>query len=271
MSGMDETTTAVMDGAPTLLEGVDIHKSFGKGAGRHEVLHGCTIRVHEGECVAVIGGSGSGKSTLTRILLGLETPDSGVVRFDGEPIATPEGMRRLRHASGIVYQNPFASLDPRWTAYESVSEPLRLRRKGRRLRDEDELVARVGDALRLMALDPSDFLGRYPIDMSGGQAQRVAIARAIVTGPRLLLADEAMSAIDVAARLQILDAFAAVRANDPRMGMLLVSHDLGVVQSIADTIVVLHDGVVVEEGSAAAVLADPQAPYTRALVAAATL
>ncbi|PAU70004.1 peptide ABC transporter ATPase [Bifidobacterium italicum] len=266
MSGTD----AVAD-APTLLEGVDIHKSFGRGRRRHEVLHGCSIRVHEGECVAVIGGSGSGKSTLTRILLGLETPDSGVVRFDGEPIGSPEGLRRLRHTSGVVYQNPFASLDPRWTAYRSVGEPLRLRRARHQRMDTDELAARVSDALRLMALDPSDFLDRYPIDMSGGQAQRVAIARAIVTGPRLLLADEAMSAIDVAARLQILDAFAAVRARDPRMGMLLVSHDLGVVQSIADTIVVLHDGVVVEQGSAAAVLDDPQAPYTRGLVAAATL
>lgn len=271
MSGTDATAVADVGGATTLLDGVDIHKGFGRGRRRHEVLHGCSIRVHEGECVAVIGGSGSGKSTLTRILLGLETPDSGVVRFGGEPIASPEGLRRLRHASGVVYQDPFASLDPRWTAYESVSEPLRLRRTRHQLTDGEKLVARVCDALRLMALDPHEFLDRYPIDMSGGQAQRVAIARAIVTGPRLLLADEAMSAIDVAARLQILDAFASVRAHDPRMGMLLVSHDLGVVQSIADTIVVLHDGVVVERGSAAAVLDDPQAPYTRELVAAATL
>lgn len=271
MSGTDATAVADVDGAAALLDGVDIHKSFGRGRRRHEVLHGCSIRVREGECVAVIGGSGSGKSTLTRILLGLETPDSGVVRFDGEPITSPEGLRRLRHASGVVYQDPFASLDPRWTAYESVSEPLRLRRTRHQRLDEEELVARVCDALRLMALDPHEFLDRYPIDMSGGQAQRVAIARAIVTGPRLLLADEAMSAIDVAARLQILDAFAAVRAHDPRMGMLLVSHDLGVVQSIADTIVVLHDGVVIERGSADAVLGDPQAPYTRELVAAATL
>ncbi|KFI58474.1 ABC transporter ATP-binding protein [Bifidobacterium choerinum] len=271
------TATSVAD-APTLLEGIGIHKSFGKGRRRHEVLHGCSIRVHEGECVAVIGGSGSGKSTLTRILLGLEAPDVGDVRFDGEPIASADGRHRLRRASGIVYQDPFSSLDPRWTAFQSVSEPLRLRAHDRGdggkhdvKHSDDGFVARVCEALRLVALDPQEFLDRYPIDMSGGQAQRVAIARAIVTGPRLLLADEAMSAIDVAARLQILDAFAAVRARDPRMGMLLVSHDLGVVQSIADTIVVLHDGVVVEQGCVAAVLGDPQVPYTRELVAAATL
>ena len=263
----------------TLLEGVDVRKSFGTGARRHEVLHGCTVRVHEGECVAVIGGSGSGKSTLTRILLGLETCDGGDVRFRGASIGAHGGrrgdaeraaMRALRHVSGIVYQNPFASLDPRWTAFDSVSEPLQLR-GAHGGRGDTALEDRVAGALRLVALEPRDFLYRYPMDMSGGQAQRVAIARAIVTEPQILLADEAMSAIDVAARLQILDAFAAVRARNPKMGMVLVSHDLGVVQTIADTIVVLHDGVIVEQGSAADVLGHPQASYTRDLIAAATL
>ena len=160
------TATSVAD-APTLLEGIGIHKSFGKGRRRHEVLHGCSIRVHEGECVAVIGGSGSGKSTLTRILLGLEAPDVGDVRFDGEPIASADGRHRLRRASGIVYQDPFSSLDPRWTAFQSVSEPLRLRAHDRGdggkhdvKHSDDGFVARVCEALRLVALDPQEFLDR---------------------------------------------------------------------------------------------------------------
>lgn len=263
----------------TLLEGVDVRKSFGTGARRHEVLHGCTVRVHEGECVAVIGGSGSGKSTLTRILLGLETCDGGDVRFRGASIGAHGGrrgdagraaMRALRRASGIVYQNPFASLDPRWTAFDSVSEPLRLR-GAHGGRGDTALEDRVADALRLVALEPRDFLYRYPMDMSGGQAQRVAIARAIVTEPQILLADEAMSAIDVAARVQILDAFAAIRARNPRMAMLFVSHDLGVVQHIADRVLVLHEGRVVERGTVRQILETPQEDYTKALIEAATL
>ena len=114
-------------------------------------------------------------------------------------------------------------------------------------------------------------MGRYPMDMSGGQAQRVAIARAVVKDPQVMLADEAMSAIDVAARMQILDAFAAIRERDPNMAMVLVSHDLGVVQNIADRIVVMHEGRVVESGPTAQILEQPQQEYTRLLIAAASL
>lgn len=272
---MNESTNA----RTTLLEGVDVRKSFGTGARRHEVLHGCTVRVHEGECVAVIGGSGSGKSTLTRILLGLETCDGGDVRFRGASIGAHGGrrgdagraaMRALRRASGIVYQNPFASLDPRWTAFDSVSEPLRLR-GAHGGRGDTALEDRVADALRLVALEPRDFLYRYPMDMSGGQAQRVAIARAIVKNPRILLADEPMSAIDVAARVQILDALAASRERNPQMAIVIVSHDLGVVQNIADRIVVIHHGRIVEQGTTAQVLNTPQEHYTKELIAVASM
>ena len=269
----DAATGALTQAEQTdmLLQGERVCKVFGPARARHQVLFDVDISVPAGQCVAIIGASGSGKSTLTRILLGLETPDGGDVRYRGASIEGRAGapqLRVLRDESGIVYQNPFESLDPRWTAFRSVAEPLRLRD---RHIDDETCERRVREALTLVSLEPDEIMWRYPMDLSGGQAQRVAIARAIVTGPSVLLADEAMSAIDVAARLQILDAFAAVRARDPRMGMLLVSHDLGVVQSIADTIVVLHDGVVVEQGCVAAVLGDPQVPYTRELVAAATL
>ncbi|MEE1295316.1 MAG: dipeptide/oligopeptide/nickel ABC transporter ATP-binding protein [Bifidobacterium sp.] len=266
---MSETTGHGTAASPSsvLLEGIDLKKSFGRGRARTEVLHGVSVRLRAGECLAVIGGSGSGKSTLTRILLSLETPDSGDVRYRGASIegrAGRDALTLLRRESGVVYQDPYASLDPRWTVRRSVGEPLALRGVA-----PDERDARVREALESVSLEPALFLDRYPMDLSGGQAQRVAIARAIITDPAVLLADEAMSAIDVAARLQILDALKAIRARG--VAMLMVSHDLGVVQHLADRILVIHDGHVVEEGSTAAILEAPQAEYTRELVAAATL
>ena len=121
-----------------------------------------------------------------------------------------------------------------------------------------------------VGLEPSTFLNRYPVDLSGGQAQRVAIARAIVNNPKVLLADEPMSAIDVAARVQILEAFAAIRRRTPDMALIVVSHDLGVVQHLADRIVVLHDGRVEEEGPTARILREPRSAYTRTLIEAAS-
>ena len=254
-----------------LLQGERVCKVFGPARARHQVLFDVDISVPAGQCVAIIGASGSGKSTLTRILLGLETPDGGDVRYRGASIEGRAGapqLRVLRDESGIVYQNPFESLDPRWTAFRSVAEPLRLR--DRRI-DDETCERRVREALTLVSLDPDEIMWRYPMDLSGGQAQRVAIARAIVTGPSVLLADEAMSAIDVAARVQILDAFAAIRARNPRMAMLFVSHDLGVVQHIADRVLVLHEGRVVERGTVRQILETPQEDYTKALIEAATL
>lgn len=254
-----------------VLAGTGLRKSYGRGRKRAEVLHGVDIGVHAGECLAIIGESGSGKTTASRILFGLDDADGGDVAFEGRSLAGKEGraaLGRLRDASGIVTQNPFDSLDPRWTAGQSVAEPLRLRERSL---ESGQVAARVAQALELMALPPADFFGRYPCDMSGGQAQRVAIARAIVTSPALLLADEPMSAVDVAARIQILEAFEAIREARPETAIVMVSHDLGVVQHIADTIIVMQDGCVVERGTAAQVLADPREPYTKTLVRAATL
>lgn len=350
-----------------LLRGRAIAKSFGRGVRREQVLFGVDIDVRAGQCLAVIGGSGSGKSTLTRILLGLETADSGIVEYRGLPVnvrggamgdsgmasgegaevggssgsgGKPEavqplaltgmrrlpGYQRLRRESGLVFQDPFGSLDPRWTVGRSVAEPLILGERARwdapRLvadgRDLESAVARSGrapsngapsadrrsyesatipervaEALRTVALDPVKFAGRYPCDLSGGQAQRVAIARAIVNHPRLILADEPMSAIDVAARVQILEALQSivhggagdhaaggggeVRGADMvsheiiRPALIIVSHDLGVVRHLADRIIVLHDGRVVEQGATDEVLGNPRHEYTRQLIAAASL
>ena len=260
----------------------------GSATARQQVLFDVSASVDAGECLAVIGGSGSGKSTLTRIMLGLETADSGTVTYDGSPVSagrggrlagSSEGFRALRHESGLVFQNPFASLDPRWTVARSVAEPLVL---AGRSRGSDRpgtgaalpgaaLSEAVTRALITAGLDPDEVRDRRPSELSGGQAQRVAIARAIVASPRVILADEPMSAIDVTARVQILDALNAIRAKHPDMALIIVSHDLGVVQHLADRILVLHNGHEVESGPAEAVLGHPQADYTRELVAAASL
>ena len=254
-----------------LLSAHSITKSFGPRTARHQVLFDVSADVHAGECLAVIGGSGSGKSTLTRIMLGLESADSGSVEYERQSIVggrKSPGFAALRHESGLVFQDPFSSLDPRWRVAKSVAEPLSLQRRDLNNTDIDE---RVTAALTMAGLEPADFLNRYPIDLSGGQAQRVVIARAIINEPKVILADEPMSAIDVAARIQILDTFAAIRAARPSTAIIMVSHDLGVVQHIADRILVLHDGRLEETGPTAEVLGNPQSDYTRQLIEAASL
>ncbi len=246
-----------------LLSAHSITKSFGPRTARHQVLFDVSADVHAGECLAVIGGSGSGKSTLTRIMLGLEYESQSIVGGRKSP-----GFAALRRESGLVFQDPFSSLDPRWRVAKSVAEPLSLQRRDLNNTDIDE---RVAAALTMAGLEPADFLNRYPIDLSGGQAQRVVIARAIINEPKVILADEPMSAIDVAARIQILDTFAAIRAARPSTAIIMVSHDLGVVQHIADRILVLHDGRLEETGSTAEVLGNPQSDYTRQLIEAASL
>jgi peptide/nickel transport system ATP-binding protein len=246
-----------------------INKRFGRDAAGRQALSDVSLQIRRGESVAIIGGSGSGKSTLIRILLGLDSADSGAVEYRGQPVRGKRspGWRLLRRESGLVLQNPFTSLDPRWTVARSIAEPLR----SAGVRGRTDVTAAVESALQQVGLKPSHFIPRYPIDLSGGQAQRVAIARAIVAGPSLLVADEPMSAIDVAARLQILESFKALRRAHPSMALIMVSHDLGVVRRIAERIIVLHEGVVVESGSTTAILERPQHDYTKRLIDAASL
>ena len=250
-----------------LLEGRGIDKFFGKGRQRRQVLFGVDITVYAGECLAVIGGSGSGKTTLTRVLLGLEDADAGDIRYRGE-VLRKQTVKSLRSQSGLVFQNPFDSLDPRWRIGRSIGEPLRMHHPDW---PRERVAERVAEVLEMVSLDPETYLNRFPVDLSGGQAQRAAIARAIVDGPKVLLADEPMSAIDVAARVRILESFEAIRNAEPDMAIIMVSHDLGVVQHIADRILVLHDGRVAETGATAEVLGHPQDEYTKRLVQAASL
>lgn len=250
-----------------VLEGRGLTKFYGVKRQRAQVLFGIDVRVHEGECLAVIGGSGSGKTTLTRVLLGLEPMDGGGVFYEGRK-AVGDVAQELRRRSGLVFQDPFGSLDPRWRIGESVEEPLRLHHRDW---TDGKIVERADESLHMAGLDPSVFRNRFPMELSGGQAQRAAIARAIADRPKVLLADEPMSAIDVDARVLILESFESVRKANPQMALIMVSHDLGVVRHIADTIMVMRDGHVEETGMARDVLVNPSGDYAKRLVAAASL
>ncbi len=260
----------------SLLTAKNIHVTLGRALARAEVLKGVDLDLFKGESLAIIGGSGSGKTTLIRAMLGLQKISDGIVTYDSQIVNSSTNRKKisdysaLRKETSLVFQHPFAALDPRWTVLKSVSEPLNIWRKSLQL-DDATIRNRVEEMLQLVGLNPKDFLERYPHELSGGQAQCVAIARALINNPRVLVADEPMSAIDVAERTRILDAFAAIRKERPTMSCIFVSHDLGMIQHLATRVIVLNEGKVVECGSVNDVLNNPQNDYTRALVNAAIM
>ncbi len=226
-------------------------------------VDGVSLSLAPGETLAIVGESGSGKSTLSRMVMAFEAPDAGRVAFEGRDLAGLSGpeFRALRPRFQMVFQDPYGSLDPRRTVGWSIAEPLRAAGRG------EGAAAKVAEALAEVGLRPSD-AARYPHEFSGGQRQRVAIARAIVTRPALLVADEAVSALDVSVQAQILNLLMDLQE---RLGLaiLFVSHDLAVVGSISDRILVLRRGRVVEEGPSEEVLSRPREAYTKALLQAA--
>lgn len=259
-----------------LLTAKNIHVTLGRASARAEVLKGVNLELFKGESLAIIGGSGSGKTTLIRAMLGLQKISDGIVTYDSQIVNSSANHKKisyysaLRKETSLVFQHPFAALDPRWTVLKSVAEPLNIWRKSLRL-DDATICNRVEEMLQIVGLNPKDFLTRYPHELSGGQAQCVAIARALINNPRVLVADEPMSAIDVAERTRILDAFAAIRKERPTMSCVFVSHDLGMIQNLATRVIVLNDGEIVESGRVSDVLNSPQNDYTRALVNAAIM
>ncbi|WP_246905545.1 ABC transporter ATP-binding protein [Gardnerella vaginalis] len=260
----------------SLLTAKNIHVTLGRALARAEVLKGVDLDLFKGESIAIIGGSGSGKTTLIRAMLGLQKISDGIVTYDSQIVNSSTNRKKisdysaLRKETSLVFQHPFAALDPRWTVLKSVAEPLNIWRKSLQL-DDATICNRVEEMLQLVGLNPKDFLERYPHELSGGQAQCVAIARALINNPRVLVADEPMSAIDVAERTRILDAFAAIRKERPTMSCIFVSHDLGMIQHLATRVIVLNDGKIVESGRVSDVLNSPQNDYTRALVNAAIM
>lgn len=265
-----------------LLSAKNIHVTLGHEKNRTEILKGVDLSLRVGESLAIIGGSGSGKTTLIRAILGLQKISEGSVSYDGKIVNSAESSAdfsakssakssaNIRKETAIVFQHPFAALDPRWTVRSSVAEPLNIWKKSLQL-DDATINKRVDDVLKLVGLNPNDFAEKYPHELSGGQAQCVAIARALINNPRVLVADEPMSAIDVAERTRILDAFAAIRKDRPKMSCIFVSHDLGMIQHLAERVIVLKEGKIVESGSVADVLNNPQHDYTKDLVKASML
>ena len=235
-----------------------------KGGGRIHAVNGVDLSLCRGETLAVVGESGCGKSTLARSLLRLVEPSAGRVLFEGEDLLSlpAAAMRRRRRDLQLVFQDPMASLDPRFSVERSLAEPLLIHGLGGRA----ERLARVGELLRLVGLDPSA-AGRYPHEFSGGQRQRIGIARAIAIEPKLLLLDEPVSALDVSIRSQILNLLLDLKE---RLGLsyLFISHDLGVVHAVADTVAVMYLGRIVETGPLEEVFAAAAHPYTQALLAA---
>jgi ABC-type glutathione transport system ATPase component len=231
--------------------------SFGYSRDRL-VLDGVSLAIRPGASVGLVGESGSGKTTLLRLLLGLTRPSSGQIRFDGATLDVRSGgfMRNYRRQVQAVFQDPYSSLDPRQNVLGIVSEPLRsLGIPGNRRELVEAALVSVG-------LEPG-ILGRYPHEFSGGQRQRIAIARAIVAKPRLLLADESVSALDLSTRIRIVELLQRLAAD---MTLVFVSHDLGVVAALCDEMVILERGRIVEAGATRKILADPQHQYTRKLL-----
>ena len=224
------------------------------------------LTIHAGQSIGLVGESGCGKSTLARTLLGLEEPQEGSLRV-GEHDPFQAGKRKLnavRKDIQVVFQDPQGSFNPRHKVGRSVAEPLHLYRQDLTLADRNQRIAK---ALEQVGLDAED-ADRFPHEFSGGQRQRLAIARALITRPKIIVADEPVSALDVSIRAQILDLFTELR-EELDLAYLFISHDLSVVRAITDEILVMHQGKIVERGRTQDVFDNPREPYTKALISAA--
>ena len=237
--------------------------------GPHRAVDGVSFSLEEGEIFGLVGESGSGKTTLGRCIMGLYRPTAGSITFRGHPLTGGARKKSLAdRAAGsaspiqMIFQDPMASLDPRMTVGESVAEGLVIR--GCRNREENR--RRVARMLETVGLQP-DCAGRYPHEFSGGQRQRIGIARAVIMEPRLLIADEAVSALDVSVQAQVINLLLDLRQN-MGLSILFIAHDLAVVKYLCDRIAVMYLGKLVELAPAQALFDEPLHPYTQSLLSA---
>lgn len=254
-----------------LLKVSDLHKTFvrsggllGRSGPGVRAVDDVSFEVAAGETLGVVGESGSGKSTLGRLVLGLIPADSGSVEFDGVDLLkmSPRDLRRRRRDLQMIFQDPYASLDPTKTVGASIGEPLKIYEGlSRRARDDraKELLERVNLG--------SHYLSRYPAEMSGGQRQRVAMARALALSPRLIVADEAVSALDVSTQSEVINLMSRLQ-RELSLTYIFISHNLGVVRHVATQIAVMYLGRIVEMGPAQQIYDEPLHPYTQALLSA---
>ncbi|MDQ0614436.1 oligopeptide transport system ATP-binding protein [Microbacterium sp. W4I4] len=233
--------------------------------GENLAVSDVNFEIRPGETVGLVGESGSGKSTIARTVIGLVPAAGGTIRFEGNDIAqlSLRQMKEMRRDMQMVFQDPYASLNPRLTVRDLIAEGWRVHSgivaRERWTAEAKELMERVG-------LNP-DYSDRYPHQFSGGQRQRIGIARALALRPKVIICDEAVSALDVSVQAQVLNLLEDLQA-DLGLSYLFISHDLSVIEHICDRVLVLNKGVVVEEGTAEQLFANPQHPYTQALLSA---
>ena len=256
--------------SPVLLEIRDVaqdyplpRESLLRPPGVVQALRGVSLDVVAGRSMGIVGESGSGKSTLGRLVMALERPTRGSIRFEGRDLAalSPAGLRAARRDFQMVFQDPYGSLDPRQPVWRTVAEPLAALENAGRAQQR----ARAAETLASVGMD-ADVLDKYPHEFSGGQRQRIGIARALMFKPRLLVADESVSALDVSIQAQIIELLKDLKRQHG-LSYLFIAHDLPVVRDFADRTIVMQSGQVVESGRTQDVFERPQHPYTQNLLA----
>lgn len=249
----------------TTLELKDISKIYNvRGAGEIKALDRVSFRIESGNIVGLVGQSGSGKSTIAKILTQLEQPTSGEILLDGLAVPTHrKGLREYRRRLRMVFQDPFASLNPYHTIRYHLERPLLLHKVVAKAKVESEVLS----LLDRVQLDPKAVIDRRPHELSGGQRQRVAIARALAAQPDILVADEPVSMLDVSIRLAVLTLLAKLQKEE-NLGVLYITHDLATARYFSNEIIVLNQGRIVEHGAAEEVILHPQNPYTQELLKA---
>ena len=273
---MGETTTVETSTVETraILEVANVSKAypmrqgvfFGRGAAALQAVDDVSFSLSHGEALGIVGESGCGKSTLARVLMGLEKPTGGEVRFRGRNLfaLAPQELREVRRHIQIVLQDPYTSLNPRMTIGEALTEPFEIHPG---LCPRQQRRARVRELLEMVGLR-GDFARRYPHQFSGGQRQRIVVARALAVRPEILVCDEPVSSLDVSAQAQILSLLRSLQ-RELNLTYVVIAHDLSVVRYVSDRIAVMYLGRIVELGDKADVCAHPSHPYTQALFSAA--
>jgi peptide/nickel transport system ATP-binding protein/oligopeptide transport system ATP-binding protein len=254
-----------------IIQAAGLAKRFAIGGStfqKPKLLHavdGVDMTVHQGETFAIVGESGCGKSTLARLLMRLLTPTEGQITIDGRDMSAVKGrdLRALRRDVQFIFQDPFSSLNPRLSVARLVGEPLEAHRPDMRAADRRTEVARL---LRQVGLRP-EHMDRYPHEFSGGQRQRIGIARALASGPKVLIGDEPVSALDVSVQAQVVNLLSDLR-DQLGLTLVVIAHDLAIIRQMSDRVAVMYLGRIVETGITDAIFENPRHPYTRALLSA---